>query len=103
MPPRNVGTGPVPPTIGLRRTACACYNTATPPAQEKPIPRNPIPPKALAVTVASLKLLIRAGNPLIFTEPIVVAMQTPQPLSVVMREHVERLRAWAKDRCVMAD
>jgi hypothetical protein len=43
------------------------------------------------VTVASLKLLILAAVP------------TTQPLSVVMREHVERLRAWAKDRCVMAD
>jgi ATP-dependent 26S proteasome regulatory subunit len=37
------------------------------------------------------------------TEQIVAAMQATQPLSVVMREHVQRLRAWAKTRCVMAD
>ena len=37
------------------------------------------------------------------TEHIVAAIQTTQPLSVVMREQVERLRAWAKGRCVMAD
>ncbi len=37
------------------------------------------------------------------TEHILAAIQATQPLSVVMREHVERLRAWAKDRCVMAD
>ncbi len=37
------------------------------------------------------------------TEHILAAMRATQPLSVVMREHVERLRAWAKGRCVMAD
>ncbi len=37
------------------------------------------------------------------TEHIVAAMQATQPLSVVMREQVEHLRAWAKGRCVMAD
>ena len=37
------------------------------------------------------------------TEHILAAMQATQPLSVVMREHVERLRAWAHGRCVMAD
>ncbi len=37
------------------------------------------------------------------TEHILAAMQATQPLSVVMREHVEQLRAWAKGRCVMAD
>ena len=37
------------------------------------------------------------------TEHILAAIQATQPLSVVMREHVERLRAWAKNRCVMAD
>ena len=37
------------------------------------------------------------------TQHIIAAMQTTQPLSVVMREHVAHLRAWAKDRCVMAD
>ena len=31
------------------------------------------------------------------------AIQATQPLSVVMREHVEQLRAWAHGRCVMAD
>jgi hypothetical protein len=30
-------------------------------------------------------------------------MKTTQPISVVMREHVQQLRAWARDRCVMAD
>ena len=37
------------------------------------------------------------------TEHILAAIQATQPLSVVMREHVERLRAWANGRCVMAD
>ncbi len=37
------------------------------------------------------------------TEHILAAIQATQPLSVVMREHVERLRSWAKGRCVMAD
>ena len=37
------------------------------------------------------------------TEHIITAMKATQPISVVMREHVERLRAWARGRCVMAD
>jgi SpoVK/Ycf46/Vps4 family AAA+-type ATPase len=37
------------------------------------------------------------------TEHILAAMEVTQPLSVVMREHVEQLRAWARGRCVMAD
>jgi SpoVK/Ycf46/Vps4 family AAA+-type ATPase len=37
------------------------------------------------------------------TEHIIAAMKATQPISVVMREHVERLRAWARGRCVMAD
>jgi ATP-dependent 26S proteasome regulatory subunit len=37
------------------------------------------------------------------TEHILAAIQGTQPLSVVMREHVEHLRSWAKGRCVMAD
>jgi AAA+ superfamily predicted ATPase len=37
------------------------------------------------------------------TEHILGAIQTTQPLSVVMREHVQKLRAWAASRCVMAD
>jgi hypothetical protein len=37
------------------------------------------------------------------TEHISAAIQATQPLSVVMREHVERLRSWAQGRCVMAD
>jgi ATP-dependent 26S proteasome regulatory subunit len=37
------------------------------------------------------------------TEHILTAIAATQPLSVVMREHVERLRAWAHGRCVMAD
>ena len=37
------------------------------------------------------------------TEHILAAVRTTRPLSVVMREHVEHLRAWAHDRCVMAD
>jgi AAA+ superfamily predicted ATPase len=37
------------------------------------------------------------------TEHILAAMQATQPLAVVMREHVEQLRSWAKGRCVMAD
>ncbi len=37
------------------------------------------------------------------TEHILSAIQTTRPLAVVMREHVHRLRAWAENRCVMAD
>ena len=37
------------------------------------------------------------------TDHILAAVRATQPLSVVMREHVEHLRAWAKGRCVMAD
>jgi SpoVK/Ycf46/Vps4 family AAA+-type ATPase len=37
------------------------------------------------------------------TDHILAAMRATQPLSVVMREHVDQLRAWAKGRCVMAD
>jgi AAA+ superfamily predicted ATPase len=37
------------------------------------------------------------------TEHILAAIRATQPLAVVMREHVERLRAWAHGRCVMAD
>jgi hypothetical protein len=37
------------------------------------------------------------------TEHTLAAMQSTQPLSVVMREHVQKLRAWAQSRCVMAD
>jgi AAA+ superfamily predicted ATPase len=37
------------------------------------------------------------------TEHLLAAMQATQPLSVLMREHVERLRAWAHCRCVPAD
>jgi len=36
-------------------------------------------------------------------EHILAAIQATQPLSVVMRERVETLRAWAKGRCVPAD
>jgi SpoVK/Ycf46/Vps4 family AAA+-type ATPase len=37
------------------------------------------------------------------SEHVLAAMRASQPLSVVRREHVEQLRAWAKGRCVMAD
>jgi ATP-dependent 26S proteasome regulatory subunit len=37
------------------------------------------------------------------TEHICAAVTDTQPLSVVMRESVQRLRAWARDRCVPAD
>jgi len=37
------------------------------------------------------------------TEHILAAMRATQPLSVVMRERVVQLRAWAESRCVMAD
>jgi SpoVK/Ycf46/Vps4 family AAA+-type ATPase len=37
------------------------------------------------------------------TEHILAAVHATRPLSVVMREHVERLRSWAQNRCVMAD
>ncbi len=37
------------------------------------------------------------------TDHILAAVRSTQPLSVVMREHVDHLRAWAKGRCVMAD
>jgi SpoVK/Ycf46/Vps4 family AAA+-type ATPase len=44
-----------------------------------------------------------AGSTECTTEHILAAIHATQPLSVVMREHVERLRSWAKGRCVMAD
>lgn len=37
------------------------------------------------------------------TAHLLAAIRGTQPLSVVMGEHVERLRAWARGRCVMAD
>jgi ATP-dependent 26S proteasome regulatory subunit len=37
------------------------------------------------------------------TEHILAAMQATQPISIVMRERVSQLRAWARGRCVMAD
>lgn len=37
------------------------------------------------------------------TDHVLAAIEATRPLSVVMREHVENLRAWAKGRCVMAD
>jgi SpoVK/Ycf46/Vps4 family AAA+-type ATPase len=37
------------------------------------------------------------------TAHIVAAIRATQPISVVMREQVEQLRAWARGRCVMAD
>jgi AAA+ superfamily predicted ATPase len=37
------------------------------------------------------------------TEHVLTAIAATQPLSVVMREQVARLRTWAKGRCVMAD
>ncbi len=37
------------------------------------------------------------------TEHILAAIHATEPISVVMREHVEQLRAWARGRCVMAD
>lgn len=37
------------------------------------------------------------------TEHLLTAIRTTQPLSVIMREHVTRLRDWAQGRCVMAD
>ncbi|NBV47135.1 MAG: AAA family ATPase [Planctomycetia bacterium] len=37
------------------------------------------------------------------TEHVLEAIRTTQPLSVVMREKIEALRDWARDRCVPAD
>jgi SpoVK/Ycf46/Vps4 family AAA+-type ATPase len=37
------------------------------------------------------------------TEHLLAALQATQPLSVLMREHVQQLRAWAERRCVPAD
>jgi SpoVK/Ycf46/Vps4 family AAA+-type ATPase len=37
------------------------------------------------------------------TDHILLALRSSQPLSVVLRERVESLRAWAKGRCVSAD
>ena len=37
------------------------------------------------------------------TEHLLAALHTTQPLSVLMREHIEQLRAWAHGRCVLAD
>jgi SpoVK/Ycf46/Vps4 family AAA+-type ATPase len=37
------------------------------------------------------------------TDHILAAIRASQPLSVVLRERIEQLRAWAKGRCVPAD
>jgi AAA+ superfamily predicted ATPase len=37
------------------------------------------------------------------TRHLLAALRATQPLSVVMREHVEQLRTWAQGRCVPAD
>jgi SpoVK/Ycf46/Vps4 family AAA+-type ATPase len=37
------------------------------------------------------------------TEHLLAAIHATHPLSVLMREHVEKLRTWAHGRCVMAD
>jgi len=37
------------------------------------------------------------------TEHLLAAIHATHPLSVLMREHVEQLRAWAHGRCVLAD
>lgn len=37
------------------------------------------------------------------TEHLLTALHTTHPLSVLMREHVQQLRAWAHGRCVLAD
>jgi SpoVK/Ycf46/Vps4 family AAA+-type ATPase len=44
-----------------------------------------------------------AANTQCTTDHLLAAMQATQPLSVLMREHVEQLRAWARCRCVPAD
>jgi len=37
------------------------------------------------------------------TEHILTAISSTQPIAVIMRERVDKLRAWAHGRCVMAD
>ena len=37
------------------------------------------------------------------TEHVLAAIGQTRPVSVLMREHVEELRAWARGRCVPAD
>jgi len=52
--------------------------------------------------VAGMYAAFAAGAEL-STDHIVEAVRATQPLSVLLRERVERLRAWAKTRCVPAD
>jgi hypothetical protein len=37
------------------------------------------------------------------TPGLVEALRTSPPLSVIMKDRVQALRQWAKDRCVPAD
>ena len=52
--------------------------------------------------VSGMYAAFEAGQKLA-VEHVLAAMAATQPLSVLMRERVEQLRAWAKDRCVPAD
>jgi len=52
--------------------------------------------------VAGMYAAFAAGTDL-GTDHLVEALRATQPLSVLMRERVEQLRAWAKNRCVPAD
>jgi len=44
-----------------------------------------------------------AGNELLSTKHIVTSLRESPPLSVTMKERIDWLRDWAKDRCVPAD
>ena len=44
-----------------------------------------------------------AANSDLADEHLLAERQTTKPLSVLMKERIVRLRAWAKDRCVPAD
>lgn len=44
-----------------------------------------------------------AANQTLTTEGLVKAIEETNPLSVTMRERIDALRKWAKDRCVPAD
>ena len=52
--------------------------------------------------ISGLYLAFSANSRMHHRAPL-AAMQATQPLSVLMREHVEHLRAWAHCRCVPAD
>jgi hypothetical protein len=53
--------------------------------------------------VASALFAAFAESKELSDEHLLADVKTTKPLSVLMAERVKRLRAWAADRCVLAD